>query len=152
MGAEATDQRPRNDEDVATSVGGEGPEPREDAWLNVLIAEDNLLNQKVAAGFVHQLGCSSVVVSDGSQVLPELEKADFDLILMDIRMPVMGGIETTRQIRESIPTERLPKIVALTADAMPNDEVRYLDAGMDAYLVKPLHLKTLESALRKLFP
>jgi CheY-like chemotaxis protein len=125
---------------------------RKDVWLNVLIAEDNPLNQKVAAGFVHSLGCASVIVPDGSQVLAELEKQDFDLVLMDIRMPVMGGLEATQQIRQEVPAEKMPKIVALTADAMPGDEERYLDAGMDAYLVKPLHLKTLEDALRRLFP
>ena len=128
------------------------PAQEEDRWLHVLVAEDNPLNQKVAEGFLHQLGCTSVVVEDGTGVLGQVQNNEFDLVLMDIRMPQMDGLEATQQLHDSIPAEQLPKIIALTADAMPGDEARYIEAGMDAYLIKPLHLKTLEATLRQLFP
>jgi PAS domain S-box-containing protein len=121
--------------------------------LRVLVAEDNPVNQRVAAGMLERLGHRPHVVANGRAALEALERERFDLVLMDVQMPELDGLETTARIRE---TERargghLP-IVALTAHAMKGDEERCLAAGMDAYLAKPLEPQALVDQLARLFP
>jgi signal transduction histidine kinase/CheY-like chemotaxis protein len=108
--------------------------------LRILLAEDNVINQKVAERMLVQQGHSVGLASDGRQVLKLLEKDRFDLVLMDVQMPNMDGFEVTSRIRrrEATSGEHLP-IIALTAHALMGDRERCLTAGMDGYLAKPLH-------------
>jgi len=112
----------------------------------VLIAEDNVINQRVAAHHVHQLGYLADTVADGNEVLEALSRIPYDIILMDCHMPQLDGYETTRRIRES--GGRQPYIIAVTANAMQGDKEICLAAGMDAYISKPIHTAELHSALQ----
>ena len=109
------------------------------APLRVLVAEDNLVNQIVAERILMSLGCSIAKVNNGREAVEAVNREHFDLILMDIQMPEMDGMEATRMIR-SLPDERasLP-IVAMTAHAMKGDRERFLAAGLDHYISKPFH-------------
>ena len=115
--------------------------------LNILLAEDNLVNQKLAVRLLEKQGHTVVVASDGKEVLGALEKArpnDFDLILMDVQMPEMDGFQVTAAIREKEKADgtHLP-IVAMTAHAVKGDRERCLTAGMDGYIAKPIQPKQL---------
>ncbi len=114
--------------------------PPAEKALRILLAEDNLVNQKVAVRMLEKRGHSVSVASNGAEALTALGEEMFDLILMDVQMPGMDGITTTRIIRENEKTEggHIP-IVAMTAYAMKEDKERCLAAGMDAYLAKPVH-------------
>jgi CheY-like chemotaxis protein len=116
--------------------------------LRVLLAEDNEVNQQVAAGMLERAGHRVVVVSNGRQALAALERGGFDLVLMDVQMPELDGFEATVAIRERERSTggHLP-IVALTAHAMEGDAERCLAAGMDAYLAKPLEPAELSAAI-----
>lgn len=106
--------------------------------LNILLVEDNLLNQKLICLTLSKYGFQIDLAENGAKALTKFESNDYDLILMDIMMPVMDGLETTRQIRASEGTikQRTP-IIGLTANTMDSDRHRCLEAGMDEYLVKP---------------
>jgi CheY-like chemotaxis protein len=110
----------------------------------ILLAEDNVVNQRLVQRVLEREGHAVVVVGNGREALLALQKASFDLVLMDVQMPEMDGLEATRAIREM---EGLTKmhvpIIALTAHAMKGDRDRCLDAGMDAYLSKPIHAPDL---------
>jgi PAS domain S-box-containing protein len=125
--------------------------PRLNRPLRLLIAEDNPLNQKMSVALVQKLGCSAVVASDGEEVLSALRREPFDAILMDVQMPGMDGLATTARIRvEEAGTGRRLPIIALTAHAMKGDRERCLEAGMDAYLSKPVSVRDLYLALADL--
>jgi FOG: CheY-like receiver len=117
---------------------------RLDSGLRVLLAEDNLVNQRLAVVLLEKQGCSVVVAPDGLRAVEEFRRQRFDLALMDIQMPNMGGLEATAVIRalEQISGGHLP-IVALTAHAMKGDLERCLEAGMDAYITKPIQTQEL---------
>ena len=119
--------------------------------LNVLLAEDNTVNQKVALRFLERLGYRADTVSNGLEALTTLEARHYHLVLMDLQMPEMDGLEASRQIRRRLSTDRQPKIIALTANAMQGDRQRCLDAGMDDYISKPVKLHEIEAAIRRLF-
>ncbi len=120
--------------------------------LRVLLAEDNPVNQKVAVRMLSKLGYEAVVANNGVEALERLETTSFDVVLMDIMMPEMDGIEATRRIIEGFPEDRRPRIIALTANAMRGDRERCLDAGMDDYLAKPLRVDQLKEALKGCIP
>jgi CheY-like chemotaxis protein len=119
----------------------------------VLVAEDNLVNQKVAVRTLELLGCHAEVAENGALALEALAQREFDAVLMDCQMPVLDGFDATRQIRE---LERAGKprtpIIAVTANAMEGDRERCLSAGMDDYLAKPVTMAALDEALRKWLP
>ena len=121
--------------------------------LNILVAEDNLVNQEVTLSMLDALGCEATVCINGQEVLQTLgQQHNFDLILMDCEMPVLDGYETTRRIRkreEQDGTGHLP-IIALTSHALDQDRERALDSGMDDYLSKPFKLKELAQVLQPL--
>ncbi len=119
--------------------------------LRVLLAEDNLVNQKVARRMLEKEHHSVTVLGNGIQVLEVLQDQSFDLILMDIQMPEMDGMQTTALIRqkERHSAAHIP-IVALTAHAMSEDRDRFMAAGMDGYLTKPLRLAALVSEMNRL--
>jgi signal transduction histidine kinase/CheY-like chemotaxis protein len=107
---------------------------------NVLLAEDNLVNQRVAVGLLTKRGHNVTVANDGREALDALERQRFDLILMDVQMPEMGGLEATVLIRErERRTGERTRIVAMTAHAMTGDRERCIEAGMDGYLSKPIN-------------
>jgi two-component system, sensor histidine kinase and response regulator len=117
--------------------------------LRVLVAEDNAVNQQVAVGLLERAGHTAVVAANGREALAHLAKQAFDLVLMDVQMPELDGLETTAAIRErerESGLRRLP-IVAVTAHAMKGDAERCLAAGMDAYVAKPLQPRELAAAI-----
>ena len=123
--------------------------------LEVLVVEDNLVNQKLVRAMLKKLGHRATVVGSGQAALRAVSKRVFDLILMDIQMPVMGGLEATAAIRakekENDSIRRVP-IVAMTAHAMPSDRQRALQAGMDDYVSKPIRLEALRGAIDRHSP
>ncbi len=119
--------------------------------LEVLLAEDNAVNQKVALRFLERLGYRAQAVANGLEVLTALENRRVDLILMDLQMPEMDGLEASRQIRAKFPSDRQPKIIALTANAMQGDREQCLAAGMDDYVTKPVKMHEISAAIRRQF-
>jgi len=119
--------------------------------LRLLVAEDNLVNQRLIAHLLEKHGHTVVIASNGREALAALEHEGFDLVLMDVQMPVMGGLEVTAAIREKeqLTGSRLP-IIALTAHAMKGDRERCLAAGMNGYLSKPIQAKDLFEAIESL--
>jgi CheY-like chemotaxis protein len=112
----------------------------------ILLVEDNPVNQLVAKGMLSKLGCEVVVSSHGGEALDVLAREAFDLVLMDCNMPVMDGYEATRLIRQNPQWLDLP-IIALTANAMPEEREHCKSAGMSDYLAKPFHREELISLL-----
>lgn len=117
--------------------------------LRVLLVEDNPVNQRLASRQLEKRGHSVVVAANGLEALEALEKENFDLVFMDVQMPVMDGFETTAAIRkkERARGVRLP-IVALTAHTMKGDQEKCLAGGMDGYLTKPIRPQELNEILR----
>jgi signal transduction histidine kinase/ActR/RegA family two-component response regulator len=118
--------------------------------LRILLAEDNPINQRLAVLLLEKQGHLVAVAANGEEALRAVEKEDFDLVLMDVQMPVMDGIQCTRAIRarESGAGRRLP-VVAMTAHALAADRVRCLDAGMDDYVSKPVRPAELAAAIER---
>jgi CheY-like chemotaxis protein len=116
--------------------------------ITVLVAEDNLINQKLIMRVLGKLGLQPTLVNDGQEVLDELDKKMYDIILMDIHMPELDGLEATRRIRK-IENIDQPYIVAMTANAMPEDREECYAAGMDNYVSKPIKLELLVNVLRE---
>jgi len=115
--------------------------------LSVLVAEDNQMNQHVIAHILYKLGYQPDLVKNGQEAVEAANQNDYTLILMDMQMPVMDGMEATRIIRETV--VRQPAIIALTANTMEGDEATCLNAGMDDYIGKPIQLEELMSKLEK---
>jgi CheY-like chemotaxis protein len=118
--------------------------------MRILLAEDNLSNQKVALTMLKRLGYGVDAVTNGLEALRALESKQYDLVLMDIRMPVMDGLEATRAIRQRWRDK--PKIIALTAYALKGDRDKCLAAGMNDYISKPIRLEELATLLRNHLP
>jgi len=118
--------------------------------MSILLAEDNLVNQKVATRLFKKLGYKIDVANNGLEVIRSLEEGSYDLIFMDIQMPEMDGLEATRQVIAKWGEER-PRIIALTANAMREDREKCYEAGMDDYLTKPFKPVELEEAIATTF-
>jgi signal transduction histidine kinase/CheY-like chemotaxis protein len=116
--------------------------------LRILLAEDNIVNQQVGLLMISQLGYSANLARDGQLAVKAVEKVDYDLILMDIQMPNMNGIDAARKIREKL-GQSCPLIFALTAEALEGDKQRFLNLGFDGYLSKPLQSRTLQETLKE---
>ena len=114
--------------------------------LRILVAEDNVVNQRLASELLRRDGHSIVVVGDGNQAVAAARDQRFDLILMDVQMPVLDGLQATAQIRAA--GNRVP-IVAMTASAMNGDEAKCLEFGMDGYLTKPIDIAALRETLAR---
>jgi PAS domain S-box-containing protein len=115
--------------------------------LRILVAEDNSVNQDVTRMMLVRLGYRAEIVADGAAAVAAVVGNSFDLVLMDVQMPVLDGLEATRRIRAFGSAIHQPRIVALTANALKGDRERYLVAGMDDYIGKPVHLSTLQATL-----
>jgi CheY-like chemotaxis protein len=114
--------------------------------LKILLAEDNAVNQKLAIRLLQNMGYTAEVANDGVQALNALEGSDHDVVLMDVQMPEMDGLEATRRIRAMWP-ERNLHIIAMTANAMAGDRDACLAAGMNDYVSKPIRPAELAGAL-----
>jgi CheY-like chemotaxis protein len=116
--------------------------------LRILLAEDNVVNQRLAVRLLEKQGHMVFLASDGVKVLEAMEKDSFDLVFMDVQMPVMDGVEATAAIREKEKATgtHIP-IVAMTAHAMAGDRQRFLESGMDGYVSKPVHSQELFDAI-----
>jgi PAS domain S-box-containing protein len=124
------------------------PEPSSRQALQILLVEDNLVNQKVAGLLLNSLGYSADLAANGREALAALRRQSYDVVLMDIQMPEMDGLEASRRIcREWSPEER-PRIIAMTANALQGDREACLAAGMDDYISKPIAIKALEQVLQ----
>jgi signal transduction histidine kinase/DNA-binding response OmpR family regulator/HPt (histidine-containing phosphotransfer) domain-containing protein len=117
--------------------------------LRVLLAEDNPVNQKVATLLLQRLGHRSDVVGNGEEALQAVQAAPYDVVLMDVQMPIMDGLEATRRIRAALPADRQPRIVAMTANALVEDREMCFAVGMDDYLPKPVRPEQLAEALAR---
>jgi CheY-like chemotaxis protein len=117
--------------------------------LRLLLAEDHLVNQKVALKLLKQMGYRADVACNGLEVLEALGRQTYDVVLMDVQMPEMDGLEAARRICATIPEGTRPRLIAMTANAMEGDRRRCLDAGMDDYLSKPIRVADLQTALSK---
>jgi PAS domain S-box-containing protein len=119
--------------------------------VRVLIAEDNAVNQQVALGILRRMGASAEAVASGIEAIEALKQAPYDIVLMDVQMPEMDGIEATERIRrgdDGVPYPQIP-IIAMTAHAMQSDRDRCLEAGMNDYISKPVKSQELHDALEK---
>ena len=110
--------------------------------LRILLAEDNVTSQKVALQMLKRMGYKADVVANGIEALQALERQPYDLVLMDLRMPEMNGLQATRIIRQRWP-DNGPKIVAVTAYALQGDQEKCIEAGMDGYISKPIKMNEL---------
>ena len=114
--------------------------------------EDNQTNQRVIQLLLEKMGCAVTVAGDGAQAMQICGQQSFDLVFMDMQMPVMDGLEATRRLRLLPPPHVQMPILALTANAMEEDRQRCLDAGMSGYLAKPIVRAELIAALRQFLP
>jgi CheY-like chemotaxis protein/HPt (histidine-containing phosphotransfer) domain-containing protein len=143
-----------------TPAGVQMPTPRagpveqlaERMPLRILLAEDNVVNQQLALLLLKKLGYRADVTADGLEALQALEREPYDVVLMDVQMPKMDGLEATRHIHQRWPKGRRPHVIAATANAMQEEREACLAAGMDDYLAKPIHLEELAAALRRCRP
>jgi CheY-like chemotaxis protein len=152
-------ERPATEERTADAAGGPGIRLNSKAPLRnlfgnssarILVADDVPTNQKVAIGILQLLGLKADAVANGEEALAALESIPYDVVLMDVQMPAMDGLEATRRIRASASarTRQLP-IIALTAGAMQGERENCLQAGMDDFLPKPIGPRALAQCLEK---
>ena len=126
-----------------TGTSSSGGPPR------VLVAEDNLMNQRVIGAFLQSFGVECVMAENGQEAIDHLCTSEFDVVLMDIQMPILDGMAAIQQIRSgATPRDDIP-IVVVTANAMAGDRDTYLNAGADEYLAKPITLDALKEVLEQ---
>ena len=132
-------QRPSESQQIDPELGRRHP-------LRILLAEDNPVNQKLAIRLLERMGYAADVAGNGIEAMAAVERGDYDVVLMDVQMPEMDGLEATRQIRAG-GLKRSIRIVAMTANAMAEDREACLAAGMDDYVSKPIRVDALAGAL-----
>ena len=142
---------------TAGRAGEEAVEPVTDgkrarSALRILLAEDNAMNQKVALRLLERLGYHADVATNGLEAIEALERQPYDVVLMDVQMPELDGLDATRQICERWPEESRPHIVAMTANALPEDREACFAAGMNDYVAKPIRAEELGAALKRVKP
>ncbi len=115
--------------------------------LRILLAEDNVVNQKLALRLLQQMGYRADLASNGIEAVESVERQAYDVVLMDVQMPEMDGLEASRQITARWQSAERPRIVAMTANAMQGDREMCIAAGMDDYLTKPIRVERLVEAL-----
>ena len=123
--------------------------PEACSLLKVLLAEDNIVNQRVALRLLERLGYRVDVAGNGLEVLQALERQSYDVVLMDVQMPEMDGLEASRQISKTFRPGKKPWIIAMTANAMEGDREACLAAGMNDYLCKPVQMTALRNVLER---
>ncbi len=133
----------------APAAGGRAPIAAHGAPLRVLVAEDNTLSQKVAQQLLARLGHAADVVANGREALDALARRPYDVVLLDVHMPELDGLETARLIRRRFPLDGGPRLIAMTASVLKGDREACLAAGMDDYLGKPVRPADLAAALER---
>ncbi|KAI9016158.1 sensory histidine protein kinase, partial [Hyaloraphidium curvatum] len=123
-----------------------------DVGLRILLVEDNLINQQIALRMLKRAGFSADVANNGLEGVNAITDKVYDCVLMDVQMPILDGFEATKRIRDEIPKARQPTIIALTANALLNEREACLQAGMDAYISKPIDMNALAAAIRAWIP
>jgi CheY-like chemotaxis protein len=152
FGVPADSEQPEASADVLPSAspadtGQQPPHPATPA--HILLVEDSPINQRLAMGLLERKGYGVVVASNGREAYEAFVNEPFDLVLMDVQMPEMDGFEATEAIRSAEPDESHVPIIAMTAHAMKGDRERCLQAGMDAYISKPIRAKTLYETIQR---
>jgi len=117
--------------------------------LRILLAEDNVVNQKPALRILQQMGYRADLASNGIEAVESVRRQVYDVVLMDVQMPEMDGLDATRQICARWQAPERPRIIAMTANAMQGDRDMCLAAGMDDYLTKPIRVERLIEALSR---
>ncbi|WDH99628.1 response regulator [Paenibacillus urinalis] len=117
--------------------------------LKILVAEDNEVNQLVFIKMMDRLGYRVTVVPNGEQAVQACKDQAYDMVFMDVQMPVVDGLMATRMIRQEIPGNEGPYIIAVTAHAIHGDRNKYLELGMDDYVSKPLSMTAVSAAIQK---
>lgn len=117
--------------------------------LKILLVEDNVVNQKVASRLIEKIGYRTDLASNGIEAIEAVQSIDYDIVLMDLLMPEMDGLEASKQIKELSINKSRPKIIAMTANSMLGDRELCMDAGMDDYINKPIRIDEMEAALDK---
>ena len=115
--------------------------------LRILLAEDNVVNQKLAMRLLLQMGYRADLASNGAEAIECVQRQPYDVVLMDVQMPEMDGLEASRRITAKYTQEQRPRIIAMTANAMHGDREECLAAGMDDYVTKPIRVDALVAAL-----
>jgi CheY-like chemotaxis protein len=115
--------------------------------LEILLVEDNAVNQKLALRLLARMGYEADLAANGREAVDAVDQRRYDLVLMDVQMPEMDGFEATRRIADRVPRAERPRIVAMTANAMDGDRERCLEAGMNAYISKPIRVEELVGAV-----
>jgi CheY-like chemotaxis protein len=142
LGEISEEVRPVGVEVARGSEAGRAP-------LQVLLADDNAVNQQLALALLKKMGHRADVATNGAEVLEALVRRPYDVVLMDVEMPVMDGLEASRRIKQDWPAGQRPRIIAMTANAMQGDREACLAAGMDDYLSKPIRREELAAALAR---
>jgi CheY-like chemotaxis protein len=141
--------------DVAPKIRHAAAKPKIDATLaarhplRILLAEDNVVNQKLALRLLQQMGYRADLASNGIEAIESVERQTYDVVLMDVQMPEMDGLEASRRITARWAADARPRIVAMTANAMQGDREMCMDAGMDDYVTKPIRVEALVDALTR---
>jgi CheY-like chemotaxis protein len=120
--------------------------------LRILLAEDNVVNQKLALRILQQMGYRADLASNGIEAVESVGRQTYDVVLMDVQMPEMDGLEATRQIAAKWAADKRPRIVAMTANAMQGDREDCIAAGMDDYMTKPIRVDQLIASLAETRP
>ncbi|MBL8266182.1 ATP-binding protein [Steroidobacter sp.] len=141
--------RPTNQKVLRPYADSRHTRPPAQAPLRILLAEDNVVNQRLAQLLLERLSQTADIVSNGIEAVETATRLPYDLILMDVLMPEMDGLDATRQIRFRLPKERQPRIVAMTANALTGDREKCLAAGMDDYISKPVLLDELAKVIQR---
>jgi signal transduction histidine kinase/DNA-binding response OmpR family regulator len=116
--------------------------------MRILVAEDNAVNQKLMLRMLEQMGYSAERVGNGLEVLDALKRQEYDIVFMDVEMPEMDGLEATRTIMTTVPEESRPSVIGTTAYSLAEDKWKCLQAGMDAFISKPIRIEELQSVLQ----
>lgn len=117
--------------------------------LHILVAEDNEINQEIISNILGKIGHRYIIAADGNEAVEAVEAVDFDLVLMDVRMPELSGPDATRQIRKLPGAKSRVPVIALTADAVMENRQSYFDAGMNDFVAKPINVDQLAAAMNK---
>ncbi|MGQ4646118.1 response regulator [Lyngbya aestuarii] len=128
------------------------PQMAEKLPLRILVAEDNMVNQKLALQILQKMGYRADTAGNGLEVLQALQRQQYDLVFMDVHMPEMDGLTATRRICNQWPPEKRPRIIAMTANTMQGDREKCLRAGMDDYVSKPIRVEELVESLKQCWP
>ena len=117
--------------------------------MRILLAEDHIINQKVVIFLLKKAGYVADIVANGLEAVEAVQRQNYDLVFMDVQMPELDGLEATKKIHQLLPIKNRPVIVAMTANAMPEDKMECLKAGMDDYVSKPLKTDVVYEIIEK---